>query len=85
MAVPVLTERRSKRTRTVTVEPRPVLELERVEAENPPPVVSPRVRIAREHDGVAIWNHELFIDSAGQRLRDFLSGAAPGLPVAAHG
>ena len=73
MALPVLTERRSKRRRTVTVEPPPALELERVEAEIPPAEVSPKVRITREPDGVAIWNHELFTDSDGPRLRDFLS------------
>ena len=73
MALPVLIERRSKRTRTFSIVSPPGLDLERVKAEIPLPEVSSRVRIAREHDGVAIWNHELFTDSAAQRLRDFLS------------
>jgi cation transport ATPase len=73
MALPVLTERRPKRTRTVTVEPRPALDLERVKAEISPPPDPPKLRIVREHDGVAIWNDELFADSVSQRLRDFLS------------
>jgi hypothetical protein len=73
MALPVLTKRRSRKPRTVTIELPPALELERVEAETPPPALSPRLRIAREPDGVAIWNDELFTDSAGQQLRGFLS------------
>jgi cation-transporting P-type ATPase C len=73
MALPVLTKRRSRKPRTVTIELPPALELERVEAETPQPAISPRLRVAREPDGVAIWNDELFTDSAGQQLRGFLS------------
>src|SRR5580704_9771261 len=74
MAVNVGTKRRDKTTRTIAEEPR-VLDLAVVEEEQEasPPVVSPRVRIAPERDGVAIWSQALFNDPATRNLRLFLS------------
>ena len=57
-----------------TIAPR-VLDLETVEKRFLPPVVAPKVRIARERDGVAIWSSALFNDAPTQHLRLFLSRA----------
>jgi hypothetical protein len=73
MAVKVGTKRRDKTTRTIAEEPR-LLNVAVVEEEEiSPPAVSPRVRIAPERGGVAIWSQMLFNDSATHHLRLFLS------------
>ena len=74
MAVNVGTKRRDKTARTIAEEPR-VLDLAVVEEEQEvsPPAVSPRVRIAPERDGVAIWSQALFNDPVTRNLRLFLS------------
>ena len=68
------TKRREKTTRAIAEEPR-VLDLAVVEEEQEvsPPAISPRVRIAAERDGVAIWSQALFNDPLTRNLRLFLS------------
>ena len=67
-------KRREKTTRAIAEEPR-VLDLAVVEEEQEvsPPAISPRVRIAPERDGVAIWSQALFNDPVTRNLRLFLS------------
>ena len=73
MAVKVGTKRRYKTTRTITEEPR-VLDVAVIQEEEvSTPAVSPRVRIAPERGGVAIWSQVLFNDPATHNLRLFLS------------
>jgi manganese/zinc-transporting P-type ATPase C len=76
MAVKVETKRRYKTTPTIAEEPR-VLDVAVVREEEvvSPPAVSPRVRIAPERGGVAIWSQVLFNDPVTHNLRLFLSRA----------
>jgi hypothetical protein len=73
MAVKAETKRRYKTTTTIAEEP-PVLDLAVVGQEEVSPLaLSPRVRIAPERGGVAIWSQMLFHDPLTQNLRLFLS------------
>ena len=62
-----------KTRRTIVAEDPRVLDVEVVEEEFPPPAVFPRIRIAPERGGVAIWSDALFSDPATEYLRQFLS------------
>jgi cation-transporting P-type ATPase C len=72
MPAKVLNQRRPKATRALTPQPR-VLDLVRVEKKFPSPAVPSDIRIAREHDGVAIWSDTLFKRTSPGDLREFLS------------
>ncbi len=72
MAVSAGTKRRFKNTPTIAEEPR-VLDVEIVKEEFPPLAVFPKIRIAPERGGVAIWSDELFTDPPAEYLRKFVS------------
>jgi manganese/zinc-transporting P-type ATPase C len=71
MAVKIGTKPGYKNRRTITAEPR-VLDVEVVKKEHPP-TVSPGVRVAAEHGGVAIWSAALFNEPPAENLRQFLT------------